>query len=98
MLIGCVTKLKLMTTQKIFDYFIYISKYILDGPKGKGVDILFGGNGINPCTGPIWKLLAHGSVRAGEFPTLCSPAVHGPYSRVPQTALGRLGGKKKMEM
>lgn len=50
-------------------------------------------NGINPC---IWAYL--GSARAGEFPTLCSPAAHGRYSRVQQTAAGRLGEETEMQL
>lgn len=55
--------------------------------EGSGCSL--GENGINPC---IWAYL--GSARAGEFPTPCSPAAHGRYSRVQQTAAGRLGEKR----
>lgn len=41
--------------------------------------------------GHNWELLAHGSEKTDELPTLCSPAAHGRYSRAQQTAVGRLG-------
>ena len=61
------------------------------------MDILFGKIVYFRILGPIWEWRAHGNVKRGELPTLCSPAEHGRRSRVPRRAPGRLGENTEME-